>query len=73
MRPGTVADMLVAAAGWLDTGDRVINLLAELSGRPQPATGKSVQGDLMLLAEWLRQHPDVDAAMYACVSAVDVP
>lgn len=72
MRPATVADVLVAAKGWLDTADRAVGVIAEMRGVPNPAQGKSVQGDLLLLAAWLREHPDVDAAMYACLSAVDV-
>ncbi len=72
MRPATTAACLDGAADWLDTADNAFQLLSQMASQPIERGG-SVQGDLRLLAEWLRQHPDVDAAMFACLDAVEVP
>lgn len=71
-RPDSAAGVLDAAAHWLDIGDNAIatlltlgpavgTLSAEDHARAEEAVeGKSVQRDLRLIANWLREHPDVD-------------
>ena len=67
-RPDKTADMLTAVAHWLDLADEAFLMLAALQGK-QYERGKTVQQDLLMMAAWLREHPDVDAQMSACVSA----
>lgn len=69
-RPSTTAECLDKTADWLDVADKAFAVVMAARGEHFEG-GKSVQGDLRLLATWLREHPDVDQSMHDALSAVD--
>lgn len=72
MRPPSIAEICTTLVEWLDLADRAYTRLAQQEGSTL-VLGRSVQGDLLVMAEWFRQHPDVDAELYAVLDAVSPP
>lgn len=68
--PTNMVEVMIWLKQWLDLCDDAIALLGAFSGiePPEDIFGKSVQGDLLMWAEWFRQHPDIDAQMLAMSS-----
>ncbi len=70
MRPSTTAAVLDTVADWMDVADQTFATVYAMQGRRYEG-GKSVQGDLRMLAAWLREHPDTDQRMHGALKAVD--
>ena len=74
MRPDTTAGMFRQVAYWLDVYDRAMEAGIIRLGHWKPlatVAGKTLQSDLLLLAVWLEEHPDIDRRMYAVVDATE--
>lgn len=63
----TTAALLREIALVLRTTDEGIAQLAELMEQP-PASTEDAQGDLLIIAAWLEEHPEVDAEIHALLA-----
>lgn len=63
----STAALLREVALMLRTLDEGTAKLAELLEQP-PASTEMAQGDLLIIAAWLEEHPEVDAEILAVVA-----
>ena len=66
--PTNMAEVMVDLKEWMDLFEEAITALSRVTGREAPPMKQTIQGDLLVWAEWFRQHPDVDAAMFEVCS-----
>ena len=68
-RPKSVADILRITVDFLDLFDRSMTIMSNMLEKDAPSNDRYVQGDLMMIAEWMRTHPEIDARIMEVLSA----
>lgn len=70
LQPANMVEVMTELASWMDLLDQMVETLSKFTDREPPygAEDKSIQADLRMWAEWFREHPDVDSAMFAVSS-----
>jgi hypothetical protein len=63
----STAALLREVATMLRTLDEGMLQLAELLEEP-PASTEMAQGDLLIIASWLEEHPEIDAEIHALLA-----
>lgn len=68
-RPKSVADIMRITVDFLDLFDRSMAIMSNMLDKDAPDHDRYIQGDLMMIAEWMRNHPDVDAQIMSVLNA----
>lgn len=60
-RPDSVKRILEITVDYLDLLDRATQMISEATGKEAPPRHRVVQGDLQMIAAWMKDHPEIDA------------
>lgn len=68
----TTAVALRLAADAVEAGDRALHLCALLAGKAPISGCQQIRADLLMLAAWLDEHPDVDLQMFSVLEPAEL-